>query len=63
MVLQSCFAVVYGLTRYMDKVESGIIINACVILHNMIGVDEHDSYDVAYNYDQYGAYTPGRNVR
>jgi len=34
----------------MDRAELGMIMKACVILHNMIVEDERDSYDLAFEY-------------
>ena len=50
-VLQSRFAIVCGPARLMDKTEIGIIMRACVILHNMIVEDERDNYELAFDYD------------
>ena len=35
----------------MGNAELGMIIKACLILHNMIVVDERDLYDLTYDYD------------
>ena len=53
-VLHARFAIIHGPTRNMDKVEFGMIMKAYTILHNMIVEDEHDSYDLAYDYDDGG---------
>ena len=43
-VLQSRFAIVRGPSRMWFKEIIGEILRACVIMHNMIVEDEHDSY-------------------
>jgi len=50
-VLQSRFAIIRGPARNMDKAELGMIMKACIILHNMIVEDERDSYDLAFEYE------------
>jgi len=35
----------------MDRVELGMIMKACIILHNIIVEDEQDLYDLAFDYD------------
>jgi hypothetical protein len=52
-VLQSCFAMVRGPTRWWSKVDLWFIMQACVILHNMIIEDERDEED-DFNYHQEG---------
>jgi len=39
-VLQSCFAIVYGLVQYQDEETLANIMKACIIMHNMIIEDE-----------------------
>ena len=46
----------------MDKGELGMIMKACVILHNMIVEDECDSFDLAFEYDDVEDNTPQPNV-
>jgi len=50
-VLQSRFSIVCGPARSMDRAELGMIIKACIILHNMIVEDKRDSYDLAFEYE------------
>jgi len=50
-VLQSQFPIIRGPTQNMDIIELGMIMNACVILHNMIIEDERDLYDLTFDYD------------
>ena len=50
-VLQARFAIICGPARNMDKAELGMIMKACVILHNMLVEDERDSCDLAFDYD------------
>jgi len=50
-VLQARFAIVRGPARLMDEEEIGVIMRACVILHNMIVEDERDNYELAFDYD------------
>ena len=61
-VLQSLFASIRCSTRNMDKAKLGMIMKACVILHNMIFKDERDSYDLAFDYDYVEDSTPEPNV-
>jgi len=35
----------------MKEEEVGVVMRACVILHNMIVEDEHDNYELAFDYD------------
>jgi len=44
----------------MDKVELGMIMKTCVILHDIIVKDECDLYDLAYEYDD--VRTTSRNL-
>ena len=50
-VLQSQFAIVRGPARNIDRAELGMIMKACIILHNMIVEDERDSYDLAFEHE------------
>jgi hypothetical protein len=52
-VLQSHFAIVQGPTKWWGKENFWFIIQACVILHNMIIEDERDEED-DFNYHQEG---------
>jgi hypothetical protein len=52
-VLQSRFAMVRGTARWWDKEDLWFIMQACVILHNMIIEDERDEED-DFNYHQEG---------
>ena len=61
-VLQARFAIIRGPARNMDKGELGMIMKACVILHNMIVADERDSYDLAFDYYDVEDNTPQPNV-
>jgi len=47
----------------MDKVELGMIMKACVVLHNMIVEDERDSFDLAFDYDDVEDNNPQANVQ
>jgi len=49
-VLQAQFSIVRGATQLM-KDDIGIIMRACLILHNMIGENEHDNYEIGFDYD------------
>jgi len=62
-VLQAWFAIIHGPARNMDKGELGMIMKACIILHNMIVEDERDSYDPAFDYDDVEGNTPQPNVQ
>ena len=62
-VLQARFTIIRGPARNMDKGELGMIMKACVILHNMIVEDERDSYDLAFGYDDVDDNTPQPNVQ
>jgi len=50
-VLQSRFAIIRSPARNMDRAELGMIMKACIILHNMIVEDERDLYDLAFEYE------------
>ena len=50
-MLQARFAIVRGPAHLMDQIEIGIIMRACVILHNMIVEEERDNYELAFDYD------------
>ena len=50
-VLQVRFAIVCGPAHLMKEEEIGVIMRACVILHNMIVEDERDNYELAFDYD------------
>ena len=50
-VLQARFAIIRGPARNMDKAELGMVMKACIILHNMIVEDERNSYDLSFDYD------------
>ena len=47
----------------MNKAELGMIMKACVILHNMLVEDERDSCDLAFDYDDVEDNTPQPNVQ
>lgn len=53
-VLQSRFAILCYAARSWHRSTIAKIMYACIIMHNMIVEDEHDSYDGHYdfNYDQ-----------
>jgi len=69
-VLQARFTIVRGPTCLMDQKQFGVVMRACVILHNMIVKDERDNYELVFkynvvestapesivNYDQYPCY-------
>ena len=61
-VLQARFAIIRGPARNMDKGELGMIMKACIILHNMIVEDERDLYDLSIDYDDVEGNTPQPNV-
>ena len=48
---KSRFPIILGPAQNMDKVELGMIMKTCVILHNMMVNDERNSYAIAYDYD------------
>jgi hypothetical protein len=50
-VLQARFAIVRGPSRMMEEEDMGVVMKACVILHNMIVEDERDNYELAFDYD------------
>ena len=50
-MLQARFAIVRGPARLIDQREIGIVMRACVILHNMIVEDKQDNYEHAFDYD------------
>ena len=50
-MLQARFAIVRGPARLLKEEEIGIIMRACVILHNMIVEDERDNYCLLYTSD------------
>ena len=62
-VLQARFAIIRGPARNMDKGELGMIMKACIILHNMIVENERDSYDIAFDYDDVEGNSPQPNVQ
>ena len=62
-VPQSRFAIICGPTRNMDKVELGMIMKACVILHNMIIKDKRDSCDLVFDDDHVEDSIPNPNVQ
>ena len=62
-VLQARFAIVRGPARHLEKGELGMIMKACVILHNMIIKDERDSYGLAFDHEHVEGTTPEPNVR
>ncbi|XP_056866738.1 uncharacterized protein LOC130512600 [Raphanus sativus] len=45
-VLQARFAIIKNPARFWDKAKIGMIMRACIILHNMIVNDERDGYNV-----------------
>ena len=53
-VLQSRFAIIYGLARVWDQSTLQNIMTACVIMHNMIIEDEKGGTDVEEVYDYMG---------
>ena len=55
-VLQAYFAIIRGPARNMNKGELGMIMKACVILHNMI-------VDLAFDYDDVEDNTLQPNVQ
>jgi len=62
-VLQARFAIIRGPARHLEKGELGMIMKACVILHNMIVEDERDSYGLAFDYELVEGTTPEPTVR
>ncbi len=44
-VLQARFTIVKGLARFWKREDLHFIITVCVILHNMIVEDEHNTQD------------------
>ena len=62
-VLQARFAIVRGPARHLDKGELGMIMKACVILHNMIVEDERYSYSLTYDYEHVEGTTPKPSVQ
>jgi len=62
-LLQARFAIIRGPAHHLEKGELGMIMKACVILHNMIVEDECDSYSLAYDYEHVGDTIPEPNVR
>jgi hypothetical protein len=58
-VLQARFAIVRGPARFWDKATLTDIMNACIIMHNMIIEDEHDKCRVEPPYDKSDAKTRG----
>jgi len=62
-VLQARFAIVRGPARYLEKGELGMIMKACVIVHNMNIDDERDSYGLTFDYEHVEGTTPEPNVR
>jgi hypothetical protein len=52
-VLQSRFAIVRGPARLWDEHTLGLIMRACIIMHNMIVEDEREDED-DFNYDGVG---------
>ena len=40
-----------GPSRMMEEEDIGVVMKACVILHNMIVEDERDNYELAFDYD------------
>jgi hypothetical protein len=52
-VLQACFAIVHGPAHFWDKNTLREIMNACIIMHNMIVKDERDKDDEANEVRRY----------
>jgi len=50
-VLQARFSIVCGPARLLKEEEIGVIMRACVILHNMIVEDKQDNYKLAFDYN------------
>ena len=50
-MLQARFAILCDLARLMDEKDIGVIMRACVILHNMIVKDEWNNYELSFDYD------------
>ena len=55
-MLQSLFAIIRSPTRFCDAGKMKNIIYACIILHNMIVEDEHDTYQNNIDYSSIGKY-------
>jgi len=62
-VLQARFAIIRGPARHSEKGELGMIMKACVILHNMIVEDECDSYGLTFDNGHVEGTTLEPNVR
>ena len=52
-----------GPVGYLEKGDLGMIMKACVILHNMIVEDKCDSYGLAYDYKHVDGTTFEPNVQ
>ncbi|KAG5054052.1 hypothetical protein JHK85_006562 [Glycine max] len=48
------FAIIHGLTRFWNASKMKNMIYACIILHNMIVEDEHDTYQINIDYNSVG---------
>ena len=53
-MLQSRSTIVSDSTRFWDASKMKNIIYACIILHNMIVKDEHDTYQNNIDYNNVG---------
>ena len=62
-MLQAQFTIVRDPARHLEKGELGMIMKACVILHNMIVEDERDSYGLAFDYELVEGTTSEPTVR
>src|ERR1044072_6673009 len=54
-VLQSRFAIVRGPSRFWHVDTMKSIMDACIILHNMIVEDERDGYLHTHDYEQFNS--------
>ena len=61
-VLQAQFAKVRGPSHMMEEEDMSVIMKACVILHNIIVEDEHDNYELAFDYDVLDGSAPPSTV-
>jgi len=62
-VLEAWFTIIRGPAQHLEKTDLGLIIKACIVLHNIIVEDERDLYDLAYDYEHVDSTTLKLKVR
>ena len=57
------FIIVCGFAQFMEEKNIGLIMEARVILHNIIVKDEQDKYMLAFDYNRVEATNPWPSIR